>query len=44
MYVDRTGHSNPHRLQVKYSNVIVMSVTSGAPVARHFGHVPKGAS
>ena len=43
MYVDRTGHSNPHCLQVKYSNVIVTSVTAGGPVAQHFGHVPKGA-
>ena len=42
--MDRTGHSKPHCLQVKYSNVIVMSVTSGGPVARQFGHVPNGAS
>ena len=44
MYVDLTAHSNPQRVQVKYSNVIVTSVTLGGPVAEHLGHVPKGAS
>jgi hypothetical protein len=44
MYVERTGHSNPHCVHVKYSNVIVTSLTRGGPMAPHRGHVPNGAS
>jgi hypothetical protein len=44
MYVERIGHSNPHCVHVKYSNVIVTRVTRGGPMAQHRGHVPNGAS
>jgi len=41
-YDGTTDHSNPQRVQVKYSSTNVTAVTSGGPEESQCGQVPNG--